>query len=102
MVPHVAVRGAGYVMAKEIDVLSRLLGDVDRPYLAIVGGAKVSDKIEVLDALLARVDVIAIGGAMANTFLTAQGKQLGKSKVEADKLSIARNFLRKAARSARP
>ena len=97
MVPHVAVRGAGYVMAKEIDVLSRLLGDVDRPYLAIVGGAKVSDKIEVLDALLARVDVIAIGGAMANTFLTAQGKQLGKSKVEADKLSIARNFLRKAA-----
>ena len=96
MVPHVAVRGAGYVMAKEIDVLSRLLGDVDRPYLAIVGGAKVSDKIEVLDALLARVDAIAIGGAMANTFLTAQGKALGKSKVEADKLSIARNFLRKA------
>ena len=86
MVPHVAVRGAGYVMAKEIDVLSRLLGDVDRPYLAIVGGAKVSDKIEVLDALLERVDAIAIGGAMANTFLTAQGKQLGKSKVEADKL----------------
>ncbi len=96
MVPHVALRGAGYVMAKEIDVLSRLLGEVDRPYLAIVGGAKVSDKIEVLDALLARVDAIAIGGAMANTFLSAQGKALGKSKVEADKLSIARNFLRKA------
>ncbi|MBK9033976.1 MAG: phosphoglycerate kinase [Myxococcales bacterium] len=96
MVPHVPLRGAGYVMAKEIDVLSRLLGEVDRPYLAILGGAKVSDKIEVLDALLARVDVIAIGGAMANTFLTAQGKQLGKSKVEADKLHLARNFLRKA------
>ncbi|MBP8807785.1 MAG: phosphoglycerate kinase [Kofleriaceae bacterium] len=96
MVPFVAARGAGYVMAKEIDFLSRLLGDVDRPYLAIVGGAKVSDKIEVLDALLTRVDAIAIGGAMANTFLTAQGKTLGKSKVEADKLSVARNFLRKA------
>jgi phosphoglycerate kinase len=96
MVRYVSQKGAGYVMAKEIDVLSRLLGDVDRPYLAVVGGAKVSDKIEVLDALLDRVDAIAIGGAMANTFLTAQGKTLGKSKVEADKLPMARNFLRKA------
>ncbi len=96
MVRHVGVKGAGYVMAKEIDVLSRLLGDIDRPYLAVVGGAKVSDKIEVLDALLERVDAIAVGGAMANTFLTAQGKQLGKSKVEGDKLAVARNFLRKA------
>ena len=83
-------------MAKEIDVLSRLLGEVDRPYVAVVGGAKVSDKIEVLDALLERVDAIAIGGAMANTFLTAQGKNLGKSRTEADKLANARNFLRKA------
>jgi len=96
MVAHVADRGAGYVMAKEIEVLSRLLGDVDRPYLAILGGAKVSDKIDVLDALLTRVDTIAIGGAMANTFLTAQGRNLGKSRVETDKLPIARNFLRKA------
>ncbi len=96
MVKHVAEKGAGFVMAKEIDVLSRLLGDVDRPYLAVVGGAKVSDKIEVLEALLERVNAIAIGGAMANTFMTAQGRNLGKSKVEADKLAIARNFLRKA------
>ncbi len=96
MVRHVSHKGAGFVMAKEIDVLSRLLADVDRPYLAVVGGAKVSDKIEVLDALLDRVNAIAIGGAMANTFLTAQGKQLGKSRVEADKLPMARNFLRKA------
>src|SRR5262249_20205904 len=83
-------------MAKEIDFLSRLLGNVDRPYVAVLGGAKVSDKIEVLDALLERVDSIVIGGAMANTFLEAQGKSLGKSKVEKDKLPIARNFLRKA------
>jgi phosphoglycerate kinase len=96
MVPFVPLKGAGMVMAKEIDVLSRLLGEVDRPYLAVVGGAKVSDKIEVLDALLERVDGIAIGGAMANTFLKAQGKELAKSRVEEDKLAIARNFLRKA------
>jgi phosphoglycerate kinase len=62
----------------------------------VLGGAKVSDKIEVLDALLERVDSVAIGGAMANTFLEAQGKSLGASKVERDKLPIARNFLRKA------
>lgn len=96
MVPLVAERGAGLVMAKEIDFLSRLLGDVDKPYVAILGGAKVSDKIEVLDALLERVQAIVIGGAMANTFLQAQGKELGKSKVEADKAPVARNFLRRA------
>jgi phosphoglycerate kinase len=96
MVRFVAERGAGFVMAKEIDFLSRLLGNVDRPYVAVLGGAKVSDKIEVLDALLERVDAIVIGGAMANTFLEAQGKHVGKSKVEKDKLPVARNFLRKA------
>jgi phosphoglycerate kinase len=92
----VAEKGAGFVMAKEIEILSKLLGEVDRPYVAVLGGAKVSDKIEVLDALLERVDSILIGGAMANTFLEAQGKSLGKSKVERDKLPVARNFLRKA------
>jgi phosphoglycerate kinase len=97
MVKFVSEKGAGFVMAKEIDFLSRLLGEVDRPYVAVLGGAKVSDKIEVLDALLERVNAIVIGGAMANTFLEAQGKALGKSKVERDKLPIARNFLRKAA-----
>ncbi len=96
MVKFVAEKGAGFVMAKEIEFLSRLLGEVDRPYIAVLGGAKVSDKIEVLDALLERVNAIVIGGAMANTFLEAQGKALGKSKVERDKLPIARNFLRKA------
>ncbi len=96
MVSLVADRGAGLVMAKEIDFLTRLLGDVDKPYVAILGGAKVSDKIEVLDALLDRVGAIVIGGAMANTFLQAQGKFLGKSKVEQDKAPVARNFLRRA------
>lgn len=96
MVPFVPERGAGFLMAKEIDFLSRLLGDVDRPYLAVLGGAKVSDKIEVLEALIERVDAILIGGAMANTFLVSQGIDVGKSKVEDDKLPLARNFLRKA------
>ena len=96
MVKFVGEKGAGFVMAREIEILSRLLGTVDRPYVAVLGGAKVSDKIEVLDALLERVSAIVIGGAMANTFLEAQGKSLGASKVEREKLPIARNFLRKA------
>jgi phosphoglycerate kinase len=96
MVKFVADKGAGFVMAKEIEYLTKLLGDVDRPYVAVLGGAKVSDKIEVLDALLDRCDSIVIGGAMANTFLEAQGRNVGKSKVESDKLPNARNFLRKA------
>ncbi len=96
MVKFVPEKGAGFVMAKEIEYLSKLLGDVDRPYVAVLGGSKVSDKIEVLDALLDRCDSIVIGGAMANTFLEAQGRNVGKSKVETDKLPNARNFLRKA------
>jgi phosphoglycerate kinase len=96
MVKFVGDKGAGFVMAKEIEILSRLLGEVDRPYVAVLGGSKVSDKIEVLDALLTRVQTIIIGGAMANTFLAAEGKAVGKSKVETDKLAVAKNFLRKA------
>ncbi|RMH40298.1 MAG: phosphoglycerate kinase [Deltaproteobacteria bacterium] len=97
MVAHVAEKGAGFVMKKEIDVLSRLLGEVDRPYTAVIGGAKVSDKVQVLDSLLDRVDALLIGGAMANTFLAAQGRDVGRSKVERDKLLVARSLLRKAA-----
>jgi phosphoglycerate kinase len=96
MAKFVAERGAGFVMGKEIDFMSRLLGDVDRPYVAVLGGAKVSDKIDVLDALLERVHAIVIGGAMANTFLSSQGRNLGKSKIEKDKLPNARDFLRRA------
>ena len=96
MIPHVATAAAGFLMYQEVESLSRLLGDLDRPYLAILGGAKVSDKIEVLEALLERVDAIAIGGAMANTFLRARGHELGRSLIEEDKLPVARNFLRKA------
>jgi phosphoglycerate kinase len=99
MIPHVAEAGAGFLMYEEVENLSRLLGEVARPYLAILGGAKVSDKIEVLEALLDRVNAIAIGGAMANTFLRARGGELGASLVEEDKLPVARNFLRRASDS---
>jgi phosphoglycerate kinase len=96
VVSEVSFAGAGLLMLREVDNLGRLLGDVQRPYLAILGGAKVSDKIEVLEALLERVDAIVIGGAMANTFLKAQGIGVGKSRVEEDRLNVARGFSRHA------
>ncbi|MFH0900347.1 MAG: phosphoglycerate kinase [Pseudomonadota bacterium] len=96
MVKQFAEKGAGFLMLKEVQFLSRLLGTVDRPYLAMLGGAKVSDKIAVLDSLVQRVDKMLVGGAMANTFLAAQGFSLGKSKIEKEKLALARSFLKKA------
>jgi phosphoglycerate kinase len=92
----VADKGAGLLMEREVKFLGRLLGDVERPFITIVGGAKVSDKIGVLENLLARVDQLLIGGAMANTFLKAKGGKLGRSLVEDDKLALARAFLKKA------
>jgi phosphoglycerate kinase len=92
----VAAKGMGLLMEREVKFLGQLLGEVERPFVAIIGGAKVSDKIGVLDNLAARVDQILIGGAMANTFLKAKGGQLGRSLVEDDKLALARSFLRKA------
>jgi phosphoglycerate kinase len=93
-------KGMGLLMEREVKFLGQLLGEVERPFVAIIGGAKVSDKIGVLENLLARVDQILIGGAMANTFLKAKGGQLGRSLVEEDKLALARAFLRKAEEAA--
>jgi phosphoglycerate kinase len=92
----VAAKGMGLLMEREVKFLGKLLGEVERPFVAIIGGAKVSDKIGVLDNLLERVDQMLIGGAMANTFLKAKGGQLGRSLVEQDKLALARAFLKKA------
>jgi len=89
-------RGAGFLLKKELESLSRLTDRPERPYVAVLGGAKVSDKIDVVEALLGLVDVLAIGGAMANTFLAAQGKSMAKSRVEEDKLPLARTILGKA------
>ncbi|HEY5452451.1 MAG TPA: phosphoglycerate kinase, partial [Polyangia bacterium] len=79
-------KGIGLLMEREVKCLGRLLGEVERPFVAIIGGAKVSDKIGVLENLLARVDQLLIGGAMANTFLKAKGGKMGRSLVEDDKL----------------
>ena len=90
-------RGIGLLMEQEIAALERLRTANAHPFVAVLGGAKVSDKIGVLEALLDRVDALLIGGAMANTFLSAQGLAVGKSLVEADKLPLARSLLQRAA-----
>ena len=87
---------AGLLMAKEIDMLSRVLEKPARPFVAIIGGAKVSDKIGVIRNLLDRVDSLVIGGGMANTFLAAQGIEMGDSLVEKDKLELARDLIKLA------
>jgi 3-phosphoglycerate kinase len=97
LVPGLVERAAvGLLVQREIEALDRLLESPEKPFVAVLGGAKVSDKIGVLDNLADRVDQILIGGAMANTFLKAKGGQLGRSLVEDDKLALARAFLRKA------
>ncbi|MBL8842776.1 MAG: phosphoglycerate kinase [Planctomycetes bacterium] len=90
-------RAAGRLMEAEMKALARLLADIQRPFVAVLGGAKVSDKIKVVDNLLDKVDALLIGGGMAYTFLAAQGRAIGSSKCEKDKLDVARAALAKAA-----
>ena len=89
-------KGAGFLMIAEVRALAKLLSSPERPFVTILGGAKVSDKIAVIENLLNLVDVLIIGGAMANTFLSAQGAKLGKSLVETDREPLARDLLRRA------
>jgi phosphoglycerate kinase len=89
-------RGCGFLLEKEIAALGKIVTNPEKPFVAVLGGAKVSDKIEVLESLLEKVDVLVIGGAMANTFLAAKGANLQKSKIEDDKLALARTILEKA------
>ncbi|MDD9941465.1 MAG: phosphoglycerate kinase [Myxococcales bacterium] len=90
-------RGIGLLMGQELTALDRLRQGAPRPFVAVLGGAKVSDKIGVMTALLEQVDALLIGGAMANTFLAAQGLPMGSSLVEEDKLPLARTLLQRAA-----
>ncbi len=87
---------AGLLMERELTMLSKLLEAPERPFAAILGGAKVSDKIKVIDNLLTKVDLIILGGGMANTFLLAQGKTIGKSLAEPDRVEDARRILARA------
>ena len=94
MVPHFGNKAAaGFLMEKELRYLGMALGDPERPFVGILGGAKVSDKIEVIENLLGKVDQLLIGGAMAYTFFRALGLPTGKSLVEADKLDAARDIV---------
>ena len=95
-VPQYLPSAAGLLLAKEIFYLSKALENPERPFIAILGGAKVSDKIEVIESLLDKVNALVIGGAMAYTFLKAQGVEVGNSRVEADKLDVAKSLLKKA------
>jgi phosphoglycerate kinase len=97
MVKHFTERGAGFLLAREIEMLSALLAEPKRQFVAILGGAKVSDKIGVIENLLDRVQVFCIGGAMAYTFLKAQGRPVGRSRVEDDRVGLARETLERAA-----
>jgi phosphoglycerate kinase len=102
MVPFVKEKAAGYLMRKEIEYLGKVLKHPEKPFVAILGGSKVSDKIKVIENLLPRVDAMLIGGAMAYTFLKVQGIEVGKSRVEADKLDLARKLLAAAERLGKP
>ncbi|MBM4264963.1 MAG: phosphoglycerate kinase [Deltaproteobacteria bacterium] len=90
-------KAAGLLLQKELDYLSRALSNPDKPFVTILGGAKVSDKIGVIRNLLPKVDSLLIGGGMAYTFLKAQGIDIGKSLVESDKIDLAKDLLREAA-----
>jgi phosphoglycerate kinase len=87
---------SGLLLQKEVDTITNVMSDPRRPLAAIVGGAKIADKIEVLNKFIEMADFIAIGGAMANTFLVAQGKKVGKSKYDEGELDMAREVLAKA------
>ncbi len=92
----VPVTAVGYLMGKEIEYLGNAVNNPKRPFVAILGGAKVADKLNVIDNLLTKVDALIIGGGMAYTFLKAQGHEVGKSLVDDEKLDYCRDMLKKA------
>jgi phosphoglycerate kinase len=96
MVPFVPERAAGFLLQRECEYLGKVMASPERPLVAILGGAKVSDKIKVIRSLLERVNALLIGGAMAYTFLRAQGQQTGKSLVEEEHIGLAKELLRSA------
>jgi len=96
MTRFVSAKGMGLKMEREVKFLGQLAAEVERPFVAILGGAHLSDKTGLLESLLGRADAILVGGVLANTFLKAQGGNLGTSRVEVEKLAWARAFLASA------
>jgi phosphoglycerate kinase len=96
VVPHLQKRAAGRLLVKEVAALSHLLGEPERPFAAILGGAKIEGKIDTLDNLLGRLDLLMVGGGMANTFLAAKGYDLKASLVERERIELAESILRRA------
>lgn len=94
---HLSLCAAGYLMKKELDYLGKALQSPTRPFVAIIGGAKISGKIDVIESLLPRVDHLIIGGGMTYTFMKAQGLEIGKSLCENDKVALAGDLLKKGA-----
>jgi phosphoglycerate kinase len=93
---HVEAAVSGYLMQKELDVLGKALSEPERPFTAIIGGAKVKDKIGVIENLLDKVDHLIIGGGLSYTFTKAQGYDIGNSLLEEDKIELAKSFIEKA------
>ena len=96
-ITHYLTSAAGFLLKKELDFLGKAVNDPEKPFVVILGGAKVSDKILLIENLLGKADAIIIGGGMAYTFLKAQGKKIGNSICENDKLDLAKALLEKAA-----
>lgn len=97
MVRFVREKAAGHLMIREVEVLRGLLEEPARPFVVVMGGAKVSDKVAVMDSLIRRADAILVGGAMAYTLLAARGVKVGKSRVEQDKIPVAERIIKAAA-----
>lgn len=95
-VTHYAPSVAGLLLAREVDTITDVMSNPERPLMAIIGGAKIADKIDIIHVFLDIADVVVIGGAMANTFLLAQGVEVGDSLVDKDDLSIAKEIIEKA------
>jgi len=95
-IAHLLPAAAGRAMERELDALDKALGNPQHPLVAVIGGAKISSKLDLIGNLCSKVDVLVIGGAMANTFLAAQGFSVGKSLCEYDLLDVARNILKTA------